>query len=162
MLHKLISMKPLHHSHFFRISTLLVCTFLLISWQTSSQRITWKDLQDVRFKKRFNKQENMFFLYPEFGEKVKALAGKEVEIRGYMIPVNPSENIYVLSANPMAACFFCGGSGPESIIQLKLKQSKRFITDDVWTVKGTLKLNVNNIDELNYILENTEPVRKGR
>lgn len=103
----------------------------------------------------------MFFLYPEFGSKIKALEGKEIQIRGYMIPVDPSANIFVLSANPMAACFFCGGSGPESIIQLKLKNPRKFITDEVWTVKGTLKLNADNIEELNYILQNTETVKKG-
>ncbi|GAB3510240.1 hypothetical protein GCM10027442_18490 [Emticicia fontis] len=133
---------------------------LSFSWQISPQKITWKDLQDVRFKKRFNKQEGMFFLYPSFGEKVKALEGKELEIRGYIIPVNPTENVYVLSANPMAACFFCGGSGPESIIQLKLKRAKRFATDEIWVVRGTLKLNADNIEELNYILQDTEPIRK--
>ncbi|RFS14348.1 DUF3299 domain-containing protein [Emticicia sp. C21] len=139
---------------------LLVCSCICFSWQISPQKITWKDLQDVRFRKKFNKQENMIFLYPLFGEKVKALEGKEVEIRGYMIPVNPNENIYVLSANPMAACFFCGGSGPESIIQLKLKNPKRLVTDEIWTVRGTLRLNADNIDELNYILQSTELIRK--
>lgn len=104
----------------------------------------------------------MFFLYPEFGDKVKALEGKEIEIRGYMIPVNLTENVYVLSAYPIAACFFCGSSGPESIIQLKLKQPRRFMTDEIWTVKGILKLNADNLEELNYILQHTEPVRKGR
>lgn len=128
--------------------------------QGNPQTIGWKDLQDVRFKKKFNKQENMFFLYPEFGERVKALEGKEIQIRGYMIPVDPSENVFVLSANPMAACFFCGGSGPESIIQLKLKQPRRFATDEIWIVKGTLKLNADNLEELNYVLINTETVRK--
>lgn len=153
-------MKFMINSYFFRISMLLICSCLYFSWQISPRKITWKDLQDVRFRKRFHKQEKMFFLYPEFGEKVKALEGKEVEIRGYMIPVNPNENIYVLSAQPMAACFFCGGSGPESIIQLKLKNPKRFATDEIWTVRGTLRLNEDNIEELNYILQGTEFIRK--
>lgn len=102
----------------------------------------------------------MFFLYPEFGSKVKVLEGKEVEIKGYMISVNPAENVFVLSAYPMASCFFCGSSGPESIIQLKLKRPKRFLTDEIWTVRGVLRLNADNLEELNYILEGTEPVRK--
>ncbi len=153
-------MKTPSNFHFFSISILLICTSLCFSWQISPQKITWKDLKDVRFKKRFNKQENMLFLYPEFGDKVKALEGKELEIRGYVIPVNPTENIYVLSANPMAACFFCGGSGPESIIQLKLKKPKRLATDEIWIVRGILRLNAENIEELNYILQETEFIRK--
>ena len=153
-------MKTSPNYHFPNIGVLLICSYLCFSWQISPQKITWNDLKDVRFKKRFNKQENMFFLYPQFGEKVRALEDKEIEIRGYMIPVNPNENIYVLSANPMAACFFCGGSGPESIIQLKLKNPKRFATDEIWSVRGTLKLNTDNIDELNYILQATEVIKK--
>lgn len=153
-------MKPFINSYLSSIIMLMVCSYFCLSWQVSPQKITWKDLQDVRFRKKFNKQEGMFFLYPQFGEKVKALEGKEVEIRGYMIPVNPNENIYVLSANPMAACFFCGGSGPESIIQLKLKTPKRMATDEIWAVRGILRLNSDNIDELNYILAATELIRK--
>ena len=155
-------MKVPTHFRFSSISILLIAGYLCFSWQISTQKITWKDLKDVRFKKRYSKQDNMFFLYAEFGEQVKALEGKEVEIRGYMIPVDPAGNIFVLSAYPMAACFFCGASGPESIIQLKLKQPRRFTTDDVWTVKGNLKLNADNLEELNYILEEVVPIRKGR
>ncbi len=152
------------YSSFFSVGLILILLAGFINTgfkvQAEIQHITWKDLQDVRFKKKFNKQENMFFLYPEFGERVKALEGKVIQIRGYMIPVDPAENVFVLSANPMAACFFCGGSGPESIIQLKLKQPRRFATDEIWTVKGILKLNIDNVEELNYVLQNTEPIKK--
>ncbi|WP_259016160.1 DUF3299 domain-containing protein [Emticicia fluvialis] len=151
-------------SSYFSVGLILIVVAGIINTgfkvQAETQHITWKDLQDVRFKKKFNKQENMFFLYPEFGERVKALEGKVILIRGYMIPVDPAENVFVLSANPMAACFFCGGSGPESIIQLKLKQPRRFATDEIWTVKGILKLNIDNVEELNYVLQNTEPIKK--
>ncbi|RYU93327.1 DUF3299 domain-containing protein [Emticicia agri] len=153
-------MKPLSNFDSLKISILLICSCVCFSWQVSPQKITWKELQGVRFTKRFNKKENMFFLYPSFSEKVKALEGREVEIRGYMIPVNPTENIYVLSAYPMAACFFCGGSGPESIIQLKMKKSGKYKTDEIWVVRGTLNLNADNIEELNYILQDTEPIKK--
>jgi len=142
------------------LSIILISMCFGFSVQGIPQTIGWKDLHDVKFKKKFNKRENLLFLYPEFGERVKALEGKEIQIRGYMIPVNPAENVFVLSANPMAACFFCGGSGPESIIQLKLKQPRRFATDEIWTVKGTLKLNADNLEELNYVLLNTETIRK--
>ncbi|MFD2524022.1 DUF3299 domain-containing protein [Emticicia soli] len=153
-------MKPSIYIRSFSISLIILCSCLSFSWQVTPHKIVWNDLKDVKFKKRFNKQVSMYVLYPEFGDKVKALESKEVEIRGYMIPVDPAENVFVLSAYPMAACFFCGGSGPESIIQLKMKKPRRFATDEVWTVKGTLKLNADNIEELNYILQDTEPVRK--
>ncbi|MFN3489957.1 MAG: DUF3299 domain-containing protein, partial [Emticicia sp.] len=50
-------------------------------------------------------------------------------------------------------------AGPESVVQIKFKKStKRFNTDDRVTVKGTLKLNADDINELNYILVNTDLV----
>ena len=96
----------------------------------------------------------MYFLYPDFGRSVKDLEGKKVAIKGYMIPVDPDGNIYVISAQPMSMCFFCGGAGPESIVELQFRDKKqRFKTDAVKTVTGTLKLNSQDVEHLNYILE---------
>ena len=123
-------------------------------------KITWKDLEDVRFRKRFSQVQRAYILYPEFGNKVQLLEYKQVEIKGYMIPIDAANNVYVLSANPMASCFFCGSSGPESIIQLKLKKKKKFVTDEIWVVRGIFRLNANNPDELNYILNEAEAIQK--
>lgn len=123
--------------------------------EQNPQTITWTDLKDIRFKKKFNIEVGMVFLYPTFGTKVKALSGKELIIRGYIIPIN-TEETYVISQFPMAQCFFCGGAGPESMIELRLKNKKRFKTDEVYTFKGTLRLNRDNIEELNYIFEEVE------
>lgn len=101
----------------------------------------------------------MYFLYPTFGPDVLALKGKEIQIRGYIIPVDENENIYVISAQPMASCFFCGGSGPESIMELQFKNRKeKFKTDEIRTIKGTLLLNPGDIEHLNYILKNATVV----
>lgn len=122
--------------------------------------INWKRLTDVKFDRKFNKQVNMYFLYPTFGPAVTALKGKEVQIRGYMIPVDEENNIYVISAQPMAMCFFCGGAGPESIIELQMKDKKlRFKTDAVKTVSGKLLLNPDNVEHLNYILQDAHLVK---
>jgi len=120
--------------------------------------ITWKDLTDVRFKKKWNDDIGMYFLYPTFGPRVKTLEGKIVQIRGYMIPISIEENMLVISQQPMAACFFCGGAGPESIAQVKLKKPLSFKTDQIAIIRGKLRLNPDNIDELNYILTDAEVV----
>lgn len=121
--------------------------------------INWKRLTDVRFTRKLNKELSLYFLYPTFGPSVNALQGKEISIRGYMIPVDENDNIYVISAKPMAACFFCGGAGPESIIELQFRKKKqRFRTDEVLTVRGKLALNANDVDHLNYILKDAEVI----
>lgn len=139
------------------ILCLLVTGF--ISAGPAVTHIDWKKLSDVRFTKKLNKEVSMYFLYPTFGQTVRDLQNKEVQIKGYMIPVDETENIYVLSSQPMAACFFCGGAGPESIIELQFKNRRRkFKTDEVKTVRGMLQLNNSDIEHLNYILKNAEVV----
>ncbi len=122
-------------------------------------KVTWEMLRDVTFKKKWSAEESMFVLYPTFGAKVANLKDKEIVLTGYMIPVDVDANVYVLSANPYSSCFFCGGAGPESVVQIKFKKStKRFDTDDRVTVKGKMKLNADDINELNYILENCDVI----
>jgi hypothetical protein len=142
------------------IFSVLLITGLLTSFTVvAPAKITWETLRDVIFQKKWDADQGMFVLYPKFGDKVKSYAGKEILITGYMIPVDIDANYYVLSANPFAACFFCGQSGPESVASIKFKKlNKRYNTDDRVTIKGTLRLNVDDINELNYILENAEQI----
>ncbi len=121
--------------------------------------IGWETLNDVRFRKGYNVEVNEFFLYPRFGPTVRALQGKPIAITGYVIPVDAGGSLYVVSRYPMAQCFFCGGAGPESIVQLNFRSnsSRRFRTDETRCFTGTLRLNADNINELNYILENATP-----
>ena len=119
--------------------------------------ITWKNLKDVRFKKKYFEEVGMVFLVPYFGESVKKLEGKEVTIKGYMIPTDVSGDNYVISANPMSSCFFCGGSGPESMVEINFKKKKnRFKMDEIRTIKGVLKLNEMDIEHMNFILNKAE------
>lgn len=95
--------------------------------------------------------------FPRFGPTVKALNGKAISITGYVIPVDLESGTYVISEFPMAACFFCGGAGAESIMQLKFKRApRRLKTDERRTFSGTLRLNADNVYELNYILDGAE------
>jgi len=141
-----------------KLSILLVPLFAF-AFAEEPIHINWKRLTDVRFTRKLNKELSLYFLYPTFGPSVNALQGKEISIRGYMIPVDENDNIYVISAKPMAACFFCGGAGPESIIELQFRKKKqRFRTDEVLTVRGKLALNANDVDHLNYILKDAEVI----
>jgi hypothetical protein len=85
------------------------------------------------------------------------LEGKEVYLKGYMLAIDPEEDIFILSRNPFASCFFCGNGGPESIVELKLKPKQpNFQMDQIVTIKGRLKLNRDDIYHCNYILEEAE------
>ncbi len=119
-------------------------------------KITWDNLKDVKFQKKWYPEEKMYILYPNFGPGVQKLSNKEVIIKGYLVPVDITSNTFVLSAYPNSMCFFCTGTGPETIMALKMKKNRRFKVDEVQTFKGTLKLNASDIYELNYILDNAE------
>ncbi len=122
-----------------------------------SEPLTWERLRDVTFKKRWYPEESIVMLSPRFGPTVKVLNGKTVTITGYVIPLDLERGLYVVSEYPMAQCFFCGAAGPESIIALKFKKlPRRFKTDERRTFSGTLRLNADNIYELNYILDGAE------
>jgi hypothetical protein len=117
------------------------------------KELTWKTLTDVTFKQIYMKQQDAYFWKPTFGPSVKTLEGQEVFISGYVIPVDYDDNYYVVSRYPFANCYFCGGGGPESVMELRFKgKNASYKTDDRKTFKGKLKLNADNIYEMNYIL----------
>ncbi|MFN3589147.1 MAG: DUF3299 domain-containing protein [Spirosomataceae bacterium] len=143
---------------FFLYFFIALFTFTTVqSIAQTPRKITWDTLRDVTFKKKWNANEGMFILEPQFGEKVKELNSKEIVLTGYMIPVDIDANYYVLSANPFASCFFCGQAGPESVVSVKFKNlSKRFNTDDRVSIKGKFRLNASDINDLNYIIDAAE------
>ena len=129
-----------------------------INHSNAQQLLSWEQLTDVTFSKNYSAELGIELLEASFGESVKALEGKEVVIKGYMIPLDPLGTQYVISQNPMASCFFCGGSGPESVAELRLHPNsfRRYETDEILSFKGTLMLNEKNSESLNYVILNAE------
>ena len=118
------------------------------------QELSWLTLTDVTFKEMYVSEMDMYYWKPTFGLSVKALENKEVYITGYVIPVDYDENFYVISRYPYANCYFCGGGGPESVVDLRFAgQNRTYKTDERLTFKGRLKLNATDVYQMNYILE---------
>ncbi len=126
----------------------------------SQIHIDWNTLADVSFEKKY--EESMGLAYDEatFGSIIKMFEGKEVKIAGYIIPLDAMGLSFVLSRNPNANCFFCGGGGPETIIDIKLKPSAiaRYRMDERKTFKGVLKLHPDNTNSFIYVLHQAEPI----
>ncbi|NUO00962.1 MAG: hypothetical protein HUU01_10150 [Saprospiraceae bacterium] len=124
--------------------------------------LNWQMLAKIEFKEMFNDEADAFVPYPIFHPLIKALDGKMVQIKGYVIPTEEIGNtdILVLSANPFSQCFFCGNAGPESVMDIKLAgKAPEFDLDQVTTFKGKLRLNDADLYYLNYILEEAEVVK---
>ena len=142
-----------------RNKIILATTFFLffVGNIFSQNIITWELLKNVEFDEIWSEEFQAYYMVPKFSESVKEMDGKEVQIRGFIIPVDIVQDYYVLSANPYSSCFFCGQAGPESVIEIQMiKKYEGLRMDQVITYKGTLKLNVDDIYQLNYILEDAE------
>ena len=129
------------------------------SFLNAQNIITWELLKNVEFDEIWSEEFQAFYMVPKFSAQVLALDNKEVQIRGFIIPVDIVQDYYVLSANPYSSCFFCGQAGPESVMEIQLvKKYEGLRMDQVITFKGKLRLNVDDIYQLNYILEDAEIV----
>ena len=120
-------------------------------------KITWEILKDVKFSDKWSDEFQAYYAVPTFGSNIKKYNGKEIQIRGYIIPIDIVEGYYVLSANPYSQCFFCGQAGPESVMEVQMKKEYTDLRiDQIITYKGKLRLNKDDIYQLNYILEDAE------
>lgn len=127
----------------------------------TAQIIDWKFLSNIDFEDKYIAEYEAWYLMPIFSNKVKALDGKNVIIKGYVIPLDAEGGEYALSAYPFSACFFCGASGPESVMSLIFKEKpKRYNTDDVVIFTGKLKLNSTNYEQFNYVLTEVIPFKE--
>jgi len=125
------------------------------------QVINWMTLSYVDYDEQFIDSLDAYIPYPLFHPSIKALDGKKIQIKGHVIPVEETkdESIVILSANPFANCFFCGGAGPESVMDIQLKKrGVRLTADDRVSFRGRLRLNSSDLDYLNYILDDAEVV----
>lgn len=140
------------------ISFILILSTGLTTASYSQVKVTWEDLEDVVFKEKFVEEVDSYYLFPEFGSSLKKLDGKQIAIHGFMLVLDTSGDFYVLSKGPFASCFFCGMAGPETIIevQFKDKDHRRYKMDDKVTIKGTFRLNADDIEHCNYIIEAAE------
>lgn len=115
----------------------LSCSFK----QLEPQKITWKTLSTTVFTEYFEENKNIWTMEGSFPIEINNLNGTQVEITGYVLPLNVKGDSYVLSAYPYSSCYFCGGAGPESIVGLELKKNEGIIkTDAVKTFTGIFKL----------------------
>lgn len=139
------------------MKNILLTLGLLVGLMTSisSQTIiTWEVMKDVTFEEVFSEEFQGYYKVPKFGKKISSLNGKKVQIRGYIIPVDVIQDYYVLSANPYSSCFFCGGAGPESVMEVQISGKHDGLRmDQIITFEGKLRLNPDDIYQLSYILE---------
>jgi hypothetical protein len=116
--------------------------------------ITWLILNDLEYKESNHKVYGPVYL-PEFSESIKKLNKNAVIIKGYIIPVD--KDTWAISKSTFASCFFCGKSGPETVIGLTFKGKPGKLKMDAHaTIKGKLILNSTDVDDWMYSMIDVE------
>jgi hypothetical protein len=141
-----------------RFFTFLLIGVLALCMQTADSHPRslddiWKTLLSVKYK--YNKNAYV----PIFEAKHKALDNQVVTIKGYMYPLEESakHSFFMLSYYPVNICFFCGGAGPESVVEITAKQPINFSNKQI-NMRGKLKLNSSDPERLFYIMLDAEQV----
>jgi hypothetical protein len=136
----------------------LLCTCACAS--ATAQDSGWKSLSRVTYKKVYDEMLGMKVDVPVFSQDVRNLEGKEMTLRGYIVPTNGyiSTKEFVLSAFPYSSCFFCGGAGPETVAEIHALEPIKY-TDQPIAIKGILELNDNDPNRLTYTLHKVKRVQ---
>ena len=141
---------------------LFICITIVSGFtlQAQNKEDIWKQLSKVTYKKEYDALMGFKVDRPIFGASVKALENKEVEIRGYIIPTEgyKSHKEFVFSAYPYSMCFFCGGAGPETVMEVEAVEGIKYTVEPV-TLKGILKLNDKDINRLMFKLVKAQIIK---
>ncbi len=134
------------------ITTLLLLTNLTFYAQSES---TWKILSKISYRKEYDELMGFKIDKPVFSDAIKELDGKQISVKGYIIPVDgyKSHKEFIFSAFPYSMCFFCGGAGPETVMEVRAKEPIKYTTESI-TLTGTLRLNGEDINRLMFKIEN--------
>ena len=118
------------------------------------QKVHGKTLGKITFKKVYDELMGFKVDMPVFSDQIVALEGKEITVKGYIVPTEgyKSHKEFILSAFPYNMCFFCGGAGPETVMEVVSLEGVEFSADPI-VLKGILRLNDNDINHLMYKVE---------
>jgi uncharacterized membrane protein YcgQ (UPF0703/DUF1980 family) len=115
---------------------------------------SWSMFAKTKFESRYYENLGEYLFFPLFTEELKKLDGKEITVQGYYVPFAPEDGDYiVLSKFPMSQCYFCGGGGPESVVEVYFSdEDAKFTQDDLITIKGKLKLNEKDMEHMPFMI----------
>jgi hypothetical protein len=130
----------------------------LISRSVCAQETdVWKILSEVNFETTTAGDSGFEMDSPKFSKKLWSYNGKKVQLKGYMIPVSETKGKtdYMISSLPFNSCYFCGGAGPETVVEVQTKEKLAF-TNKLVTMEGILFLNDFDPDHHMYMIKDAK------
>ena len=133
----------------------MVCSSLSLFAQNEEN--IWSTLALLQFEQKddhgyFNEEGNIIPL-------IEAFEGKEVIVNGYVIPLSgkKAQSHFMFSAYPYASCFFCGKAGPETVMEVFVKDDNKIeFSDKKLSLKGTFYFTSRNPNDVMFTLKNAE------
>jgi hypothetical protein len=114
-------------------------------------KITWEDLKFESTEEVWNEEFQSIYLVPNFTDKAKELENLEIKITGYVLPIDVESGYYILSnGNTHNSCFPVANA--DEAIDLTFKPESPLKDNQEYTFIGVLKLNREDLLQLNYIL----------
>ncbi len=132
-------------------------------WGTTSLaqiHVEWLQLGEVTFIQEMDLPTGRVVDRPIFDESLQPIEDQSVKITGYILPLDVSGEIYALSRFPYEACFFCGGAGLETVMNVWFAEPDQdFKLDQVVTLQGILRFNRDG-NSLIYLLDKAREVEE--
>ena len=145
------------------IPILLFFSFFLVESGFAQKKNVWNTLALMKYERQYAESDGIGAQAGQgrFLPMIEQLNGTEIEVKGYIIPLSgkKAQSHFMFSAYPFASCFFCGKAGPESVIEVFMKDDKKVeYSDNSITIKGVFKFLPNKMDDIMYQLEFGEVV----
>ncbi|MBP6399091.1 MAG: hypothetical protein KA340_14495 [Saprospiraceae bacterium] len=142
----------------------ILIAFITIASTASTYAQTesvWKTLAKITYRKEYDELMGFKIDKPVFSDAIKNMEGKTITVKGYIIPVEgyKSHKEFIFSAFPYSMCFFCGGAGPETVMEVGAKEAIKYTTEQI-TLTGTLRLNSDDINRLMFKIDHAVRVDK--
>ncbi len=121
----------------------------------------WKTLAKITYKKQYNEIMGFKVDVPVFSQDVLDLEGQVIEVKGYIIPVEgyKSHHEFIFSAFPYNMCFFCGGAGPETVMEVEAIDPVKY-TSSAIRLRGVMKLNAEDINNLMFKIVDAQQIKE--
>jgi putative ABC transport system permease protein len=138
---------------------MVLTSYLSANAQTDNEKKqhwkSWEPLSSIRYEiKNYNGEE---IYWPVASTRLQKLHKTEITIRGYLILKYADFKHYefFLSKVPESQCFFCGGSGPETLLMVTAKEEIKPTYKPI-SLKGILYINTSDPEQPLYWLKEAE------
>jgi hypothetical protein len=135
---------------------LLIIFFFITTFVAGQDINAWQVLAEVGFETNTT-ADGYEIDKPIFSKRLQSWNKKKITIKGYLVPLSEINGRpeYMLSSVPFSMCYFCGGAGPETVVELQTQEKIKFVTRLI-QIEGTLYLNSSDPDHHMYIIKDAK------